>query len=52
MSIPRTATGGVAEKATACWENPIQGNRQVSGVCLLEAMPVILTYQSAVKAQG
>jgi hypothetical protein len=40
MIVPRTDTGRVAEKAKVCWENPIQGNRQIGPVCSLEGVPV------------
>ena len=41
MSIPRTVTGRHAEKAKVCWDNPVQGTRQISLVTLEEEMPVV-----------
>ncbi|MBI2542670.1 MAG: hypothetical protein HYW24_00570 [Candidatus Aenigmarchaeota archaeon] len=41
MSVPRSATGGFAEKAKACWDNPFQGTRQISCVTSEEAVPVV-----------
>ena len=32
MIVLRTDTGIHAEKAKVCWENPVQGNRQISRV--------------------
>jgi hypothetical protein len=47
MIVPRSDTGIHAEKAMVCWENPVQGTRQISGVRSQEAMPVVLNRASA-----
>ena len=46
MSVPRTGTGILAEKAKACWANLAQGNRQISPVCSLEGVPVFCQKES------
>jgi hypothetical protein len=40
MSVLRSVTGTRAEKAKVCWENPVQGTQQISGVSSVQTMPV------------
>ena len=52
MSVPRTGTGGLAEKATGRWDNPVQGTRQIGSVSSREGVSAVLTYLTPEKGEG
>ena len=39
VTVPRTSTGALAEKAKVCQDNPSKGIRQVSPVPSVEGVP-------------